>query len=361
MNRELTRKIKLLKGIKPDPARATCARDILLSQIKAQAAETPTYSVVKLGWVYTQGGVADVYRYTLGLLFAKPLNSAMTMSVFLLSAVAATLASGGSMPGEPLYTVKKTAETIQVALVSPDERATLETELAEKRLQELKVLTQGSLGQAEKEKALESIANDVEANLETVSKTLDTLKNQSEAKRVTKVATLLNQKTSTYKSLISQAQENTKLPDTQEEKLDQVSAKINQAQFKALELIIDKKDSSGISEQEVASNLESNLRTTERELAALSVRVLAAGVEKTIEPLLIEKSDQAKRILQEAKEFLVRKEFKTALEKISQTKDILSNVRTELKRSNHLKDADVKTPDSKNQNNPKETNIQIGF
>jgi len=67
----------------------------------------------------------------------------LALSVTLLFAMVGTVAaSSDSLPGNPLYSIKRASETVQVILTPASEQATLYTALAQRRLDEVAALSQ---------------------------------------------------------------------------------------------------------------------------------------------------------------------------------------------------------------------------
>lgn len=342
MNRSVVKTIKTLKAIKPNPAWSVSTRDILLSQISAQGFEATPHSLVGAWWVYTSAGLSEVYQYTIGFLFASPRHAFATFTLLFGAAVGLTTASGGSLPGQPLYAIKQTRESLQVAFVSPDERAQLEIDLAERRLKELKEVTAGPLSTEEKTAAVESLAQAVTEKLYQATKNLDTIKSSSESKKVARAAGAITEKTDSAKLLLSQA-DTGNLSKAQAESLQTVELKIEDADRKALAVIVEKQVQAGISEDDLSAQLEKKVRATEEELVSLSKKVTIAGSHAAAQgdtSDLVEKSDAAKRMLADAKESLGKKNFKIALEKLNLTRDLVLSVSASLRKKGG--DADVK-------------------
>lgn len=341
MNRSVIKTIKTLKAIKPNPAWSVSTRDILLSQISAQGFEVAPHSLLGAWWVYTSAGLSEVYQYTIGFLFASPRHAFATFTLLFGTAVGLTYASGGSLPGQPLYAIKQTRESLQVAFVSPDERAQLEVDLAERRLKELKEITAGPLSAEAKTAAVESLAQAVTEKLFQATKNLDTIKSSSESKKVARAASSITEKTDSAKLLLSQA-DTGNLSKAQAESLRTVELKIEDADRKALAVIVEKQVQAGISEDDLSLQLEKKVKATEEELANLAKKVTIAGSAATQGDTseLVEKSDAAKRMLADAKESLGKKNFKIALEKLNLTRDLVLSVSASLRKKGG--DADVK-------------------
>lgn len=337
MSRKVIHKLKLLQGIRPRPEWSSSTRDILLTQIKAQGFIHEKHSRLEPVFVYTSAGLADVYRYTIGVLFSRPRNAFATLFILVGTSVGLSFASESSLPGSTLYSVKKTREVIAVAVVSPDERAQFEVDLAERRLSELKVLSQvQNLSPEEKEKSVESLAFDVSANFDTVNRSLDSLKKNNEPKKLIAVANMVNEKAASAQKLLSEAH----LPPAHQQKVEEVTQKIDETSRKALSVLVEKIDSAGLTERAITEQIGQKLDQAEQEIAALEAKVSVAGLPKDEGTTLVEKSDLAKKILDEARDLLSRKDFRVALDKLNQSKTLSASVSSLLWKAKG--DADVR-------------------
>lgn len=116
--------------------------------------------------------VFDLTRFIVSETFSKP-SIALTSVLFIIfGSITTVSASVNSLPGDPLYGVKVVTERAQLQLSSQSRRATLHTEFAERRLQELLEISNqypdrpellSSVAQAYR-RELASIANQVENN-----------------------------------------------------------------------------------------------------------------------------------------------------------------------------------------------------
>jgi|GEM_PF-1385196 len=326
--RKLTEQLGTLKAIKPRTEWRDRTRDILLSQIKAQGT-SDTMSVSVLGGVgaYTRDSFALAYRVTIGQLFVRPLVLSGFLSVLLVGAISVGVASEKSIPGDPLYAVKQTHEQIKIALVAPEERSTLQFELAQKRLEEMGTLSDRALSTEEKEQKTALLVQNAQENIANVQKDLDQLKKE-EPKKAVQVAALINQKAGEYEQAVT----NTRTEATAQKEginshIQDVIANLDETQNKALAVIVDKKDTAGVAESEVASHITDAIAGLEERLARLE-KVSAAGFQKNTQ--LSNKSNEAKRNLQDARDGVERRDFKVALDRISLSRGIIASVEKEL-------------------------------
>lgn len=347
MKRTIVGNIKLLKLIKPQPGWSSATRDILLSQIKSQCTEIhANTSLFQGARVYLSGYGDTVIRFTLNLLFGRPQNAVCSLLGVSLIAFFASIIANSSLPGEPLYSIKITAETIRSSLVTPDQRAHLEMERADRRLEEMRRLfAHATLSEDEKTEKIGNLVDDFSGNLANVKKTLDSQAPLIEPAKVSKVAALVNQKTEEYDAALSVGTFSGASPAKKQlldEKLETAKNTSDAASRKALALLVEKKSAGGISEEELLGYLEQKFKHAEEELLLLQRRVSAAGASQMLETGVREKSDRAKKMLDEGKESLAKKDFKIALEKLNLSKDMLFTALQDINKENSLRDADQK-------------------
>ncbi|MBI4268658.1 hypothetical protein HY627_02415 [Candidatus Uhrbacteria bacterium] len=342
-----------MKSIKPRPEWTSSTRDILLSQIKAQGVPMvhANHSKLEPAFVYTRAGLADVYRYTLGLLFASPRNAFVTLFLLVGTSIGLASASESSIPGSPLYSVKKTKETLASAVVSPEARAQFEADRATRRMEEFKALeeTEGRFSDEEKELALSQLAEDATETFATVDHSLDSLKKASEPKKLVAVAQSITEKADAAKKALDAS----KPTPAHEETIAKVVEKIDETSRRALSVLVEKQDSAGIPESAITDQLAAKLTEAESDLLALEARVSAAALPKDENTALVEKSDRAKRMISEAQALLSRKDFKIALDRLNESKLITRALSETLRRKRG--DADVKLRNEETNKNENKT------
>lgn len=336
MNRKLVRQLKLLQSIKPHREWSERTRDILLSQIKAQGAPQISLSPLAGVWAYMGDASAVAYRSTIGVLFARPAALVATLSFFVSGVVTAGILAQNSIPGEPLYTIKKTREQIQVALIStPDDRTQLELSLMDERLSELRSVAHKTMSDQVRQEAVHELVSSVNENLETVSKNLDTIKLIGEPKKIAKIAAQVNSRAGEYEKVLAGTTTPTR-PDA-----SRALQTIDQSKTRALEVIIDKKESAGISEQEIAGHLEEKIKTTEDRAEKMKVTMASLTIpQKDLEI----KSKEALRSLDEAKGHLERGDFRNALTKITESQTLFQEVQIRLEDEKPKTDAKEAVP-----------------
>ncbi|MBI4600046.1 hypothetical protein HY732_03935 [Candidatus Uhrbacteria bacterium] len=315
-SRKLAKQLGTLKAIKPRTEWRDRARDILLSQVRSQGRGAQNVSVFGGVSAYTRDSLTVAYRMTIGQLFARPLVLSGFLSVLLVGAISAGVASEKSIPGDPLYTVKQTHEQISGVFVSPENRPAFQLELAQKRLEEMNTLSDRPVSAEEKNQKAVLLAKNARESIATAQNDLEQLK-KAEPKKAVQAAAVVNQRAGEYERAITQNGSH----------VQEVIANLDETQSKALAVIVDKKDTAGVGESQVASHISDAIDGLQERLARLET-VSAAGFKSA--PRLTEKSSEAKKNLQDARDGVERRDFKLALDKISLSRGIITAVEKEL-------------------------------
>ncbi len=318
ISRKLAGQLDSLKAIKPRTEWRDRTREILLSQICAQGSQQAHHApVFGQALAYTRGAFVLAYRQTFEQLFARPLVLSGVLSAAVVASLSIVVASQGSVPGDPLYTVKRTGEQIQVAFVSPGDRPTLQLDLAGKRIEELSLLSARSLtDETEVQTAQEArLAQEADESISTAQKDLLRLSKETPEKAA---AVAVHVKEQTIQSK-EQAAKVTPEGGSQTPEVAGVIARLDETKGAALQVIVDKKDSAKISDNEVSAHLEEAITDLEARLARLQ-SVRAAGFQGETGG----KAQEAKDALQEARESLSRNDFSIALSGINQSRKIIA-------------------------------------
>lgn len=318
ISRKLATHLDSLKAIKPRTEWRDRTREILLSQVCAQGSQTAYHApVFGQALAYTRGAFVLAYRQTFEQLFARPLVLSGVLSAAVVASLSIVVASQGSVPGDPLYTVKRTGEQVQVAFVSPETRPGLQLDLAGKRLEELSLLSARSLAhETEAQTAQEAqLAQEADESISAAQKDLLRLSKETPEKAA---AVALHIKEQTIQSK-EQAVKVTPEGGSQTPEVAGVIARLDETKGAALQVIVEKKDSAKISDNEVGAHLEEAISELEARLARLqSVRAAGFQGETT------GKADKAKESLDEARASLSRNEFTIALVGINQSRKIIA-------------------------------------
>ena len=137
---KIIEQLKTLQNVKPRKEWVQLQRELLLSQIKSQAAARKQSRILNTWFLVKSFMPTSVLRFA-----AKPLGALTVLAVFVFgTGMLGVNASKGSLPGDILYSVKRTSEKMQVGLtVSKEKEAALHVQFAEERVNEIEKVTQG--------------------------------------------------------------------------------------------------------------------------------------------------------------------------------------------------------------------------
>lgn len=305
ISRNLVKQLDSLKAIKPRTEWRDRTREILLSQVCAQGSRQERGApVIGQTFAYARGACVFAYRQTLEQLFARPLVLSGVLSVAVVASLSIVSASQGSVPGDPLYTVKRTGEQIQVVFVSPETRPTLQLDFAGKRLEELSLLSTRSSASDATAGQTAQLAKEADESISAAQKELARLSKETPEKAAAVAAHVVAKAT---------PESGSRAPEVAD-----VIARLDETKGAALQVIVDKQDSAKISDTEVSAHLEDAIFDLEARLARLqSVRAAGFQGEAT------GKAQEVQDALQEARESLSRNEFSIALSGINQSRKII--------------------------------------
>ncbi|MBI2645158.1 hypothetical protein HYW94_03245 [Candidatus Uhrbacteria bacterium] len=332
MDKRVIKQIQLLKSIQPSREWSVQTRDVLFSQIRAQGkVGVQKSSKIACTWAYARSTFSTAYQYSIGLLFERPLALASALSVFVISVLGAFFYSQTSMPGDALYAMKRTSEGVRTALVSPDDRAQLEIEFADRRMEEIRAVSEKKeTAPEEKAKSISGLLDNASENFTNVKKTLEDAKSVSTPKKIVDIAKLAQAKAGQYEKALGQVQSAD--PDRQNavlaQKINTALTDVHAAESKALEVIVDKKDIAQMSDDEVKSQIAQYITQTQEKVE--KVKVTAAGLtDETAKAKTASAADSAQKALEEAKAVLEKNEYKSAVAKLDESKKIIDSLQAQ--------------------------------
>lgn len=317
--------IRTLKAIKPSAEWKSRTKDVLLSQMRSQGSQAIAVPFGRRAFVYCAESMRTAYHTTFGVVFARPAYLAAALSVTIVIGSGVVFVAEKSLPGDPLYAVKQTKEEVSIAFVSQEDRAEAELERVTRRLEELRALQSSPLSDQEKDKQVEAVVDTLSQNLSTVRQSLGAI--VEPVKALSAAHAIKQQADSTRQELGS-----LKVFDHVERKLADAQSAVRQTDQKALEVIVDRGGSAGLTDAAIASQLAEETSALASKLTVLEMKVTIATVGEPVgRDELFKERDGARAALKEASEQIEKKDFKLALEKINQSKEIMLVIEQKLK------------------------------
>lgn len=320
-NKEILKKLKSINEINPDERWVSKNRSDLLLQIKdsCPAVQHGVWNKIFVWLKLNFGFLADlVIPKRFVDVFARPLAVSFVGAMIVFSTMATMGMAQDAIPGDILYPVKIVGENVQLALTADIESKTrIEMEFAGRRVKELnKLVAQNKLSVSDLVEKVNKATSKLQKNINTVNIHLAELEKTGEVKDVLKVAKDIDKKISEYAIVLNKINENA-LVNTK----SKVAEALNQAEEvgdKALEVIIAKHKGAedGISDLEIAEKLNNKI--------ALTVGDAEKGEDSKIQ------NEELDKTIQDARDLIQTGDFAAALNKITEGKDIIKELRAKM-------------------------------
>lgn len=329
MDRSTIRQLKMLSAIKPREEWKEKTRDILLSQMRSSLGhEVSPMTSVEQGLLYAAQTMRLAYRATFGIVFSHPVVSMASLVVVMGASLGVLFVAERSLPGDPLYAVKQTREEMSVAFLPIEQRPEAELARVQRRLEELRVLSTSPISPQDRERQSGEVIANLSKNISTVSENLNAVSETADPERAVHIASQIREQTASTSEKIRDL----RLAGANGEKLDDARQSISQADQKALEVIVEKGEKGGLSSDTIASKLAQEVKMAQSALDALSVRVsIAAAIAQNDTSDLKKNADEATKSLTSAKESIEKNDFTLALEKLNQSKELITSIERQLK------------------------------
>ncbi len=328
MSRKIIKQLKTLQRITPRSEWQASCKELLLSQVASQGMGTSRPGAFAGIVVYTRTVMSGAYQYTLGAVVAHPAAMALTALTLLFGGSVATLGARHSLPGDTLYSVKKTSENFQVAIASPDQKAELQMQLVETRLEELDAISKQPISDEEKAQKVESLVSDVTATLNSAGQHLDDIKGSQDPQRVAQVANTVSQKAVRVSEALSKTKQTLSKPVKQDTapKVKEALAQANTTTTKALAVVIEKNGSSKAPD-DIKNNIQDRIKQAEENVKDVNQVVKIAAETKGVDTDQVAKatkdSKQATEKLQTAKKSLEKNDLSLALTSLDESYELV--------------------------------------
>lgn len=355
----IAEQLKELKNIKPRKDWVDGQRELLLSQITAQTSYKPQ-SVFINSWFFTK----SIMPVGFVKFVARPVGVMTVLVAFLFSTgMLGVNASKGSLPGDLLYSVKLTSESVQVGLTSKEEKkAELHVQFAEERVKEIvQVAKSNDINPADKKEKIQQAAEVLKQDLQQAQTHLDNANQDSNkaqdvvasAQIVDVKAQALTAQIATSKDALVTAQIGVDSKDVIK-KLDEAQAASTATSVAAVGVIVDKQVSGEVKlpENELVNNIAKKIDDATATVKATTETVKTMVDDAAIKPAdlnataasgnftqvvdsnatlqtvteIKDKPEQATQMLNEAKQLLEQGNLSSALDKVQQSADITQGV-----------------------------------
>ncbi|HEX9664760.1 MAG TPA: DUF5667 domain-containing protein [Patescibacteria group bacterium] len=360
MSHNLRKNLKKLRQIRPDYNWKVSNRAFLLNEILK---ETPINRVVNNQKFKFSDLVKLLTRdFSLKLVTRPVLASFLVAGLVLGGGITSVGASWDSLPGDTLYSVKRTYEKAQVVLtIDKYKKAELGVNLVKKRVDELRQIKQNDQSKSKKIEKINLAAGEIRREVKITKDNLNKIKSDKEIARVVRVAKVIDVEVNKIKKTLKEQKENIdqEIIEKTKEKIDQALDAIKEAGVEAAVIIVEKHVSgeAGISEEEVVELINTKIESTKQELESAKEKVeVLAETAKNVEIFAeepVEKSDddetnsaesaekadqfeetpelkgeagefdEAEKSLTEVENLMENKDFGTALSKITEVEKLI--------------------------------------
>lgn len=267
----------------------------------------------------------------------KPRRSfRLAYAIFL--GLAITLAAGGvtvwastkSLPGSQLYKIKIAVEKAYLLVAADKNREKLQSEMANRRLEELKIVINSTDSAEDKTAKVEEVVGNIQQQLINDQEQLPkTSQKDSSEKSIIAVKEVTNRAEQVKKAIVEAKQS---LPDeikgNLNDKLTEVTDVADKTSFQALEMLINKSDKTEADQKEILARFNEIIDEKEMTIKSLKtenpiVQATSTADKLPIDAVLINQSDQALELLDGLKGNLEKGDLPAALEALKAINEIV--------------------------------------
>lgn len=324
--KDLIGKIQLLKQIKPQKEWVIFCRANLAVRIRLERKQELLNSDI-----FALQGLFSFLRgirphYVFKALYAVSL----ALAIVLAGGGLTVWASMKSLPGSPLYEVKISLEKAYLSFVSVEEKNKLQGEMANRRLQELKIVLDSPGSAEDKRGRVEDVVGRIQQQLISDKEQLPqaSQKNNSE-KTIITVKEVAN-RAEQVKKAMAEAKESLseEINGNLSEKLAAVTEEADKTSIQALEMIINKQDKNEAEEKDILARFQVIINEKETAINNLQTESKIAQATSTsdklpINAVLINQADQATELLSKIGDSLKKGDFTVALETLKTLNEIV--------------------------------------
>ncbi|MFH1565009.1 MAG: DUF5667 domain-containing protein [bacterium] len=334
-NKEILKKLKSVNEVNPNERWVSKNRSVLLLQIKESCPAVEhkmrggIFAFLKLNFGFFLDTIIP-QRFAEN--FARPLAVSFVGLMIVISSMAAMGMSQKTAPGNILYPLKIIGENVQLSFAKNiEDKARLEIEFAGRRMGELnKLVTDDKLSSANLEEKINKVTVKLKNNIRTANVHLAELDISGDAYNALKVAKEIDKKVSEYAAALNKinktAAANPKMADA--------LSTAEEASDKALEVIVakHKKDDGqdGISDSDIAEKLNN--------------KIASAIIDIDSEKNLKIENQELDQTFQDARDLIQTGDFAAALNKITEGKDIIKELRAKMEEEEKQKQEDANKP-----------------
>lgn len=261
-----------------------------------------------------------------GLSFNAVYGVIVAIGLILGGGAVTALAAMQSSPGSPLYPVKLSIEKARlVASLSEESKLQFQTEIADKRLQELSVVVASQESAEQKAEKVTQVVDNIQEQLANASNQLPKVQPQ----KAVAAAKAVSEKANQFSKALATAKES--LPSNIKPELDTKIAEIaetaEQAGLQALETMIANQNSTEVKKEDIIARLNETIAKVQEQVDAREKRItqeISFADKLPIRAVLINQTEQSRELLEKAKQAIKTNDFAGALQFVKAVKAIES-------------------------------------
>jgi hypothetical protein len=321
--KELVRRIKLLKQVKPPKDWVVFCRSRLAFRMEMERKK----NLLNKDF-FALGELFSFWRLNQPqMAFRAIYASIIAFGVILGGGGLVAWAAIQSLPGAPLYPVKIALEKALVSVSLSDEgRLELQAKLVDKRFQELKDVVESQESAEQKVERVVQVVESIQNQMVAVNNQLPKPDVKTEPQKALAAAKIVSKKASQAGKVLADAREAlpTNKPDLNS-KLAAAAEAAEKAGIEALETMIINQGETGVKNEEIAVKLSEEINKTKKEIEAKEQKIVQQDTpadKLPIRAVLINQFEQSLGLLDKAGEALKKEDFKAALDALKTAKTI---------------------------------------
>lgn len=261
-----------------------------------------------------------------------------------------------SLPGSQLYKVKIAMEKAHLLVVSEEGRNKLQSEMASRRLEELKIVLDSPNSAKGKREKVEEVVGHIQEQLIADKEQLPKAGQKNESEKSVMAIKETVSRAEQAKKAITEAKEglSEEIKANLSEKLAEVTEVADKTSLQALEIMINKTEKTEADKNEILAKFEEIINEKEAIIKNIKIESKIAQATSTadrlpINAMLVNQSDQALELLDGAKKDLEKGDFTAALEALRVINEIIKGAERIVEGSRVQSEVNIE-PIEKNEN-----------
>lgn len=332
MQNDIIRQLKTLRSIEPEAAWKESAKGKLMEKVSVFGAAEGVFSIREME-IKPKFDIRALFPSRMAVTFTS-------MVVVLASGILTVGASQSSLPGDPLYSVKKASEQVKLAVASEQDKPKIEIELAGKRLQELEEISRNGSDSDQHQKVKDLVA-EFEAKVNSANTHLTELNEKGKTDtsvKVADVAKVVNEQSEKYSEVLQKTAASLPTAVQEQVKEEVAGATITTQKTNLAALLVIVESPEEQNSEEIAAKVQKTVENAENQLNVISEAAPQASTCTIVEnpetacqvqenaASNVGMTEEAKIELEKAKESLKNNNLADTLKSVATVTEIASKV-----------------------------------